>query len=1008
MTDIPRRQCTVCRIRSERNRCNGLQPCNWCSGKGRKPNECHYEDGSPPPESTPSRDPTPVDRTPTPPPPPPPRHTTPPRLPPAQPQPAPDRHVPAPAPAPAPDSDTRDKKSKRKKKKAAKRRKRRHHSSDDSSSSSDSDSDDSSSSSSSDSDSSDSSTERKKRRKRKKGKASRKSSGKSKDVLNGIRHRPDKDARDLAPAVGLMICRLAYRIFEEGWIIHLPLTILTDEYCASSEASKSTAEIVRVDGKGNLIKSQKDVPATAIAGETSLSLAQWLKAWSRLLNLISIYKPQLEKDWRAHFQLICYNDERDQFWPVWLRYDIELRERSTHEPLKVHYLQENIYKKHERNFYAAQLSNTHTSHLSHLHVPGPSITPPQRDLSGSGHRSKLPPAPFRPVLPRTDRPRPSTRCFRCRTTEGGSWTVGHSVTDSTAPVGVSPTGVTTLHTSVHYAGPTTMAHKNAPHNPRKIVTPLRAEAWEAELRILGLLNEFGDIPTSLRLGFRLGTSGLITSTYIPKNHASAISHPDAILDHINTELNAGRYSGPFSKSMLFDLIGPFRTAPLGVVDKSSSPGKFRIIQDFSYPRNDPLISSVNSQIDAKDFTCSWGFFADVANFILETHGDSEGATFDVDAAYRQIPVHPDDQPYIVVMWEENFYLDHAVPFGATSSNGLFGRCGDAMAAILSRRTSCRIFKWVDDFLIIRPPTHATDTLVTTTEDSIYAIAQPLGWPWKPSKTTPFASSFTYLGFEWNILSRTVKIPPKKCAKYLDRLHTWLSSSSVTLKDTQALIGTLIHCCLVIPDGRSRLTGVITFSSHFPQCWSKRFHRIQPSVQPRHEIEWWIKRLLEGPVHHTLSKPPPPNYMTIHSDASTSFGIGIVLDNHWSAWRLLQGWKSKDRGIGWAEAVGVELALEAVIAQGVSNASITMNCDNQGVVFAWKAGRSRNAEQNLVLMRITSRAAEHNLWLNLKYIDTSANLADKPSRGLLPPDLIHLFNPFTVPHHLINNLHPFHP
>jgi hypothetical protein len=149
-------------------------------------------------------------------------------------------------------------------------------------------------------------------------------------------------------------------------------------------------------------------------------------------------------------------------------------------------------------------------------------------------------------------------------------------------------------------------------------------------------------------------------------------------------------------------------------------------------------------------------------------------------------------------------------------------------------------------------------------------------------------------------------------------------------------------------------------------------------------------------------------MTIHSDASTSFGIGIVLDNHWSAWRLLQGWKSKDQGIGWAEAVGVELALEAVIAQGVTNASITVNCDNQGVVFAWKAGRSRNAEQNLVLMRITSRAAEHNLWLNLKYIDTSANLADKPSRGLQPPNLIHLFNPFAVPHHLINNLYPFHP
>jgi hypothetical protein len=129
----------------------------------------------------------------------------------------------------------------------------------------------------------------------------------------------------------------------------------------------------------------------------------------------------------------------------------------------------------------------------------------------------------------------------------------------------------------------TMVHKNAPHNPQKIVTPLCAEAWEDELQILGLLDKFSDIPTSLHSGFCLGTSGPITSTYIPNNHTSAISHPDAILDHINTELNTGHYSSPFSKSTLFNLIGPFRMAPLGVVDKSLSPSKFRIIQDFFVP-----------------------------------------------------------------------------------------------------------------------------------------------------------------------------------------------------------------------------------------------------------------------------------------------------------------------------------------------------------------------------------------------------------------------------------------
>ena len=51
------------------------------------------------------------------------------------------------------------------------------------------------------------------------------------------------------------------------------------------------------------------------------------------------------------------------------------------------------------------------------------------------------------------------------------------------------------------------------------------------------------------------------------------------------------------------------------------------------------------------------------------------------------------------------------------------------------------------------------------------------------------------------------------------------------------------------------------------------------------------------------------------DASTSWGIGFVMDGKWLAWELVDSWHGDDRDIGWAEMVAVELGIHALIAAG---------------------------------------------------------------------------------------------
>jgi hypothetical protein len=121
------------------------------------------------------------------------------------------------------------------------------------------------------------------------------------------------------------------------------------------------------------------------------------------------------------------------------------------------------------------------------------------------------------------------------------------------------------------------------------------------------------------------------------NHSSSQLDPDFITSYIADEQAIGRYSAAFLPEDLEQLIGPFRTSPIGLVPKPHTD-IFRMIQDLSYPRNNPNIASVNHGIDSNDFPTAWGSFDDAAALILSLPAGCLAATFDISAAYRLTPI----------------------------------------------------------------------------------------------------------------------------------------------------------------------------------------------------------------------------------------------------------------------------------------------------------------------------------------------------------------------------------
>ncbi|GAW03118.1 reverse transcriptase ribonuclease [Lentinula edodes] len=566
-------------------------------------------------------------------------------------------------------------------------------------------------------------------------------------------------------------------------------------------------------------------------------------------------------------------------------------------------------------------------------------------------------------------------------------------------------------------------------------THLKPDAWSRLLEEAGILQEFKGVPEGLREGFHIGVDGYrVEYTFIPPNHFRTETEADIIRAKFKEEISLGRISAGMSPEDAQQLLGNFRTAPMAVLEQR--PGKFRIIINHSYPKLnftsppphftappteiaksikviDPAKISINSLIDSDDFPCDWGTFANCYLLVADAPEGTQVAIFDVDAAFRNIPIHPSVRHLVCLFLDGLIHLDLMLNFGECSAPGIWGHVADAMVKILLHRGVEALLKWVDDFIFFRYPKTRTSTGSFTysyDESLIWDTAEILGWPWAPKKFVPFAHFFTYIGFLWKLDLKTVELLVDKKSKYRSKLAPWLSEEKLVKDKADSIIGTLNHVCLVAPEGRSRLIHFYRFRASFKDSTSTLIkHRIPNDL--RTDILWWDQLLQQDFVGIKIKRPPEFSDNVIFVDASTCWGIGLILNGKWLAWELREGWRDDEgRHIGWAEMVAIELAIRTLISTGRSGLRIRIYSDNKGVVGALHRGCSRGPQQNLILRKIVELMQKHNIWVEPKWVSTHDNIADAPSRAHFPPRALLHPHPPAIPSHLklfVHNSVSFH-
>ena len=178
----------------------------------------------------------------------------------------------------------------------------------------------------------------------------------------------------------------------------------------------------------------------------------------------------------------------------------------------------------------------------------------------------------------------------------------------------------------------------------------------------------------LRFGFKLGFSLSQSLKPAKRNKPSAYEHPSVIDEYLATEVPLGRVAGPFASPP----VPLLHVSSFGVIPKKGQRGKWHLIVDLSSPGE----ASVNDGINPDEFTLH---NTTVDQFIRMVSQFGQGALmakFDVEAAYRNIAIHPSDRFLLGMKWRSKIHVDLALPFRLRSAPYIFNCVAELVEWIL--------------------------------------------------------------------------------------------------------------------------------------------------------------------------------------------------------------------------------------------------------------------------------------------------------------------------------------
>ena len=476
----------------------------------------------------------------------------------------------------------------------------------------------------------------------------------------------------------------------------------------------------------------------------------------------------------------------------------------------------------------------------------------------------------------------------------------------------------------------------------------------------------GYILQGLSNGFRIGCFAppQVVQTSL-RNHRSSVANPRIISAYLSEEVAAGRMVGPLPNS-----IESIQCSPIGLVPKGRNTGRWRMIVDLSCPEG----RSVNDGIAPLHCSLRYATVQDALQFITVLGRGTCLIKVDLKSAYRIVPVHPDDHHLLGVCWQEQTYMDLALPFGLRSAQKLFTAVADALGWALMQAGAPLHIHYLDDYLFFLPPGFQS---AQSALSHIMAILDRLGVPISTQKIEGPAEVVTFLGIVIDTIRCELRLPATKLDHIRDQVHRWLGRRSGRYAEFESLLGHLSHATTVIRQGRIFLQHLfVTLASTRSRC-----HYVHLDVVAKADLLWWYYFLQEW--NGSMFFPQPTvSEIHVYTDASGTFGCGGVL---WpSQWFSLQ-WPAS-----WLETnIAVKELVPVVIAAALwgrlwYRCRICFHVDNMSVVLILRKQAAASDVAHHILRCLYFYAVLFQFDYTAEHIPGKENVeADALSRNNIP-------------------------
>ena len=161
------------------------------------------------------------------------------------------------------------------------------------------------------------------------------------------------------------------------------------------------------------------------------------------------------------------------------------------------------------------------------------------------------------------------------------------------------------------------------------------------------------------------------------------------------------------------------------------------------------------------------------------------AKTDVKAAFRIIPIHPNDFALLGLKWQNLYYFDRWLPMGCSSSCAIFEAFSTALEWLAVHRLGASgVLDILDDFLCIADSQDKCHADVTY----FLSMCEYLGVPIAQEKTVGPDTTLQFAGITLDSVMQEARLPDDKLQKCRLLLRTFYKRRKVTLRELQSLLG----------------------------------------------------------------------------------------------------------------------------------------------------------------------------------------------------------------------------